>query len=77
MVEKQNNENYKHIVRIANVDIPGGKSVRLALTKIKGIGINFADIVCKIAGVNRAAKTGNLSDKEIASLTEAVMILNV
>ncbi len=72
MAEKQNEENYKHIVRIANVDVPGEKPIRFALTKIKGVGINFADIVCKMAGVKRTSKTGNLSTEEVASLTDTI-----
>jgi small subunit ribosomal protein S13 len=61
---------YKHIVRIANVDVPGNKPIRFALTKIKGIGINLADSICKLAKVGRTAKTGDLADKDIESLNE-------
>jgi small subunit ribosomal protein S13 len=63
-------DNYKHIVRIANVDIPGGKSLRIALTKIKGIGINFADALCAIAAVNKSKKTGTLDDEEIKRIND-------
>ncbi len=75
MAEKQpekQNPNFKHIVRVANVDIPGTKSIRFALTSIKGIGINFADIICLTANVKRDTKTGNLSDKEIETLNAVV-----
>ena len=61
---------YKHIVRIANVDVPGNKPIRFALTKIKGIGINLADSICKLAKVGRTSKTGDLADEEIESLNE-------
>ena len=46
--------------------------IRYALTKIKGLGINFADIVCTIAGVNRQDKAGNLSDEEIKKLNQII-----
>ena len=49
MVENQNN--FKHIVRVANVDVPGEKAVKIALTKIKGVGMQFAGIVCTLANV--------------------------
>ncbi|MBT4539774.1 30S ribosomal protein S13 [Candidatus Woesearchaeota archaeon] len=65
-------ENYKHIVRIANVDIPGNKPVRISLTKIKGLGINLADAACIIAKVPRDKKTGSLSDEQIAQLDVVV-----
>ena len=63
---------FRHIVRIANVDLPGEKQVRLALTKIKGIGINLADIICTVAEVNKSEKAGNLNDSEIKKLTEII-----
>lgn len=71
MVEKQN-PNFKHIIRVANVDLPGEKKIRFALTKIKGIGINLADAVCGVANVNRHAKAGNLESKEIEALNKIV-----
>lgn len=69
--EEKQAENYKHIIRVANVDIPGNKHTRIALTKIKGIGINFADIICKVCGVDGRKKAGNLEDLEIKKLNEA------
>ncbi|MBI2666602.1 30S ribosomal protein S13 [Candidatus Woesearchaeota archaeon] len=65
-------ENYKHIVRVANVDIPGEKQVVWALTKIKGIGINFASAVCAVSNISRDKKAGNLNDEEVKKLN-AVM----
>lgn len=61
-------DNFKHIVRIANVDVPGEKQIRFALTTIKGVGINFADAICSAAKVKREAKTGYLADEEIKLL---------
>jgi len=71
MAEKEN-PNFKHIVRVANVDLPGNKVIRFALTNIKGIGVNFADILCLIANVNKKTKTGNLSDTEIEQLNTVI-----
>ena len=62
----------KHIVRIANVDIPGGKDVVIALTKIKGIGVNLAHALCNVAKVPISIKAGALSDKQITSLDSTV-----
>lgn len=70
MVEKQ--ENFKHIVRIANVDIPGEKQLRVALTKIKGIGTNIAQVACVLAKLDPAKKTGNLEDSEISTLNDVI-----
>jgi small subunit ribosomal protein S13 len=65
-------DNYKHIVRIANVDIPGDKPIIIGLTKIKGVGKNLAAVFCNVLKVQRTKKTGNLSEDEISKLNEAV-----
>jgi|SRR3989344_3673009 len=65
-------ENFQHIVRVANVDIPGNRSVHWGLTHIKGIGINFAEAICAAAGVNRTLKIGNLKQPQIDALTAAI-----
>jgi small subunit ribosomal protein S13 len=65
-------DNFKHIVRIANVDIPGDKVLRFALTKIKGIGVNFADALCISASISKHSKTGNLTDEQIKQLNDAL-----
>jgi small subunit ribosomal protein S13 len=69
---KQPDANFKHIVRIANVDVPGTKPILVALTKIKGIGINFADTVCKLAHVDPKTKTGNLSNEQVEKLNSVI-----
>ena len=66
-------EQFKHIIRIGNVDIPGNKQIRWALTHIKGIDINFADSVCALAKVLGTIKTGNLSDQQIALLDKIIV----
>lgn len=73
MADKQEgNKSFKYIVRVANVDLPGEKAIRFALTNIKGVGINFADVVCILAGINRTIKAGNLSDEQVTKLNEVV-----
>ena len=64
--------NFKHIVRVANVDLPGEKQVSVALTKIKGVGINLASVICSVTGVTKTQKTGDLSDSDIKKLTEVI-----
>ncbi len=68
----QQDPNYKHIVRIANVDLPGNKPIALALTNIRGIGINFADVLCKMTKVQRQTKTGNLSTEEVLRINQLI-----
>jgi len=63
---------FKHIVRVANVDLPGSKPLHWALTNIKGLGINFADAVCAVANVPKEIKAGNASEEQIKRLNEIV-----
>ena len=67
-----NDKEYKHIVRIANIDLPGDKVIRFAMQKIKGIGVNLADAICAVSKVNKHARTGELTDQEISSLNQAI-----
>jgi len=74
MAEKEAKQatDFKHIVRIANVDVPGDKAVRVAMTKIKGVGINFSDVICAVTKVNGTVKAGNLSTSDVEKLNQAL-----
>ncbi|MBI2665340.1 30S ribosomal protein S13, partial [Candidatus Woesearchaeota archaeon] len=65
---KTEKADFKHIIRVANVDIPGEKKLGSALTKIKGIGFNFAHAICTVAGVNKYLRAGDLNDEQIKAL---------
>ncbi len=64
--------NFKYIVRVANVDIQGNRPTNIALTQIKGIGINLANIICICADIDRAEKAGNLNDEQVKKLNQVV-----
>ncbi len=65
-------EEFKHILRISNTDLDGNKNIAFALRKIKGVGFQFANMVCTLAGVDKAKKTGYLSDEEVKKLDEVI-----
>jgi len=62
----------RHIVRIANSDLEGKKSVQYGLIGIKGVGRRAAKIVTVNAGVDPKATLGYLSDAEIEKLQLSV-----
>jgi len=70
--DKQQDSNYKHIVRIANVDVPGNKHIRISLQSIKGVGDSLAQVACNLTGIDIKKKTGNLSEQEVAKLTKVL-----
>src|SRR5437867_6404890 len=57
-------ENFRYIVRLANTDLEGARSVVYALSRVKGVGIRIAEIVADLAKVPRAERIGNLTDAE-------------
>ena len=70
--EKTEQEEIKHIVRIANTDLEGKKSVQYSLTGIKGINRRSARIISDISGVDPAATMGYLEDEQIETLNKTV-----
>ena len=65
-------EGFKHIVRIADTDLDGKKSVIHALTGIKGIGLRLARSVIYRLGLDPDVKLGNMDDQSIAKLKKFI-----
>ncbi len=63
---------FKHLVRIANTDLDGKKTIVYALKDIRGIGVPMANAICKLAGINTAQKTGDMSDADVKKLDDMV-----
>ena len=62
----------RHLVRIANTDLDGKKTIAFALAKIKGVGIPFAHAACRVAKISVEKKSGALSDAEIKKIEEVI-----
>src|SRR3989442_4920688 len=57
-------EDFRYIVRMANTDLDGTRSVAYALTPISGVGIRVSEAVVDLAGVSRTERLGNLSEQD-------------
>ncbi len=68
-------EEFRHIVRVVGSDLDGKKRVDNGLTKIKGIGLRMAGVICKIAGVKKDKKVGHLTEKESETLSKTIEAL--
>ena len=66
------NQEYRHLVRVANTDLDGKKQLVHALLKIKGVGFMFSNAVCTVASIDKNMKTGNLTDQQANKLTEII-----
>jgi len=59
---------FQHILRILNTNVDGRQKVMFALTKIRGIGRRFSNIVCKKAGIDLRMRAGELSEEQLESI---------
>ena len=62
----------KQIIRILNTDLVGARPLYMALTKIKGIGINFSTIICNVINIDKMKKVGSLSPEEVKKIEALV-----
>ena len=58
------------MARIAGVDLPRNKRVKVALTYIYGVGKARAELICEQAGLDESLRTDNLTDPQIAKIRE-------
>jgi len=63
---------FKHLVRIANTDLDGNKTLHQALTNIKGVGFSLANAILHQAAVDKDKKTGHLTDAEIKKISQVL-----
>ena len=65
-------EDFRYIVRMANTDLDGTRSVAYALTAIDGIGIRVAEALADNVGVARYERLGNLSEQQTDKIEETL-----
>src|SRR2546428_9738210 len=53
-------EDFRYIVRMANTDLDGTRSVAYALTAISGVGIRVSEAVRDLPGVSRSERLRTL-----------------
>jgi|TARA_B110000971_G_scaffold217556_1_gene254666 small subunit ribosomal protein S13 len=58
------------VVRIAGIDLPRGKRVEYALTKIYGIGIVSSQNILSKANIDLNIRTIDLTDQNVSSIRE-------
>ncbi|MCH8304190.1 MAG: 30S ribosomal protein S13 [Candidatus Marinimicrobia bacterium] len=60
------------MARIAGVDIPSDKKIKIALTYLFGIGSTRALKILEIAGVDPEVRTNTLDDSTVAKIREII-----
>ena len=65
------------MARIAGIDIPREKKVPYSLCYIHGIGLSTAKEICVKAKVDQDARVKDLSDDQVASVRDAITLLDI
>jgi len=65
-------EEIRYFVRVGTTDLDGTKSVKVALTGIKGVGRHTALVICRMANVDEYASLGRLEEESVNRLRTAV-----
>ncbi|OGS43982.1 MAG: 30S ribosomal protein S13 [Euryarchaeota archaeon RBG_13_57_23] len=60
------------MVRIVNTDLDGNKSIVIALSGIKGIGLRSAEAITRMAGIPRRTKIGDLPEPKTDELEKLI-----
>jgi len=74
-VTKEHKPDFKFIVRLAESDLNGERTVMLALSDIRGIGMRTAALVADRVGIPRKMLIGDLSDEQVEKLGTALAAL--
>jgi small subunit ribosomal protein S13 len=72
VAEEKPKDNIKYIVRVANADLDGTRTVEFALTGIKGIGVRVSKILSRKAEVDPHAIMGYLPPEQVDRLRNVV-----
>ncbi|HXT83319.1 MAG TPA: 30S ribosomal protein S13 [Verrucomicrobiae bacterium] len=65
-------EEFKHILRIAGKDIEGSKKSIIALSLVKGVGYNLAQVILQSLNINPYLRVGFLTDKDLSDIENAL-----
>lgn len=69
-------EDFRYIVRFANTDLEGARSVVYALQKVRGVGARIAEMVADMSGVPRTDRIGNLPESKTEEMEQVLATLH-
>ncbi|KAL9081783.1 MAG: hypothetical protein Q9159_007036 [Coniocarpon cinnabarinum] len=64
--------NFQFILRLLNTNVDGKQKVMYALTKIKGVGRRYSNLVCKKADVDLTKRAGELTSEELERIVTII-----
>ncbi len=63
---------FRHLVRISGRDLDGGKKLVAALSDLKGVGYNFANVITTRLSLDPRVRLGTLSEQQVKEIEEAI-----
>ncbi len=62
----------RQLVRLIDVDIPGTRSIKVGMCKVKGISHAMAHAVCYVKNIDPSRRIGDFSDQELGAIEEVL-----
>jgi small subunit ribosomal protein S13 len=63
---------FRHLVRISGRDLDGGKKLIVALSDLKGVGYNFANVITTKLSLDPRVRLGTLSEEQVKEIEDAI-----
>lgn len=63
---------FRYIVRIAGKDVDGSKKLIVAISEIRGVGFNFAQVMLNTLKIDPNVRIGFLSEKEVNVIEDGI-----
>ncbi|KAL8680872.1 MAG: hypothetical protein Q9186_002991 [Xanthomendoza sp. 1 TL-2023] len=64
--------NFQFILRLLNTNVDGKQKIMYALTKIKGVGRRYSNLVCKKADVDLNKRAGDITSEELERIVTII-----
>jgi small subunit ribosomal protein S13 len=63
---------FRHLVRISGRDLNGSKKLIVALSDLKGVGYNFANVITTRLSLDPRVRLGTLTDAQVKEVEQAI-----
>ena len=63
---------FRHLVRFAGRDLAGGKKLIIALSDLRGVGYNFANVITSRLSLDPRVRLGTLTDDQVKQIEDAI-----
>jgi len=64
---------FRHLVRISGKDLDGRKKLIVALSDLKGVGYNFANVITTRLSLDPRVRLGTLTEEQVKELEDAIL----